>query len=625
MMQKNSLAGLHSLPLSAGTQLPVRFNNPFHYTPHPLCIEAATQVQAYLASRADWQDEFLKGKMFGVLVVRTPQGEVGFLAAFSGILAGSNLHDYFVPPVYDLLQPDGFFKIEEAEISHINELIQAMEQSVHYLKVKDELAAMQQEAEADKLRSKEELKEAKRERDRLRKEGSLSAEEESALVRESQFQKAEAKRRERQWKERIEEKTQELMPFEHQLAAWKEERKNRSAALQTRLFEQFQMLNARGEALDLCTIFARTPRLTPPAGSGECAAPKLLQYAYLHHCQPLCMAEFWWGNSPASELRHHGHYYPSCQSKCAPILAHMLQGLDVEPNPLEQPADSALEPTLVYEDEYLLIVDKPAGLLSVPGKHQQPSVYSWAVQHYPEATGPLIVHRLDMDTSGLLLLAKDKETHALLQAQFEGRTVKKRYQALLEGTPDFTSGRKMEGSENKRNAEKLEGGSKEGNKNQSVPEKGDDDKNALCIKKEKKFCVEKEKEASNFLSEKSKDEGLSRPAEGLIKLPLRPDLEERPRQLVDFEFGKPAVTRYQVLGPCTHQGKPCTRILLYPITGRTHQLRVHVAHALGLNTPMVGDPLYGQPADRLCLHADRLEFQHPHTLQWIRMESKVPF
>ena len=551
-MQTSCLPGFHSLHLSSEVSLPARFNNPFHYTPHPLCREAAAQVQQYLASRTDWQEELQKGKMFGVLVVRTPENEVGFLAAFSGILAGSNLHPYFVPPVYDLLQPDGFFKQEEANISHINVLIQELKQRPSYLQVKEALTALQKEAEAAKIRIKEEMKASKQQRDRLREAGTLSAEEEAALIKESQFQKAEQKRQERQWKERLEAQEKELLPFEQQLADWKEERKTRSAALQTRLFEQFRLLNARGEAADLCTLFARTPRQVPPAGAGECAAPKLLQYAYLHHCQPLAMAEFWWGNSPASEMRHHGHYYPSCQSKCAPILAHMLQGLDVAPNPLEQPTDTSLVPTVVYEDDCLLVVEKPAGLLSVPGKQKQPSVYSWAEQHYPDATGPLLVHRLDMDTSGLLLIAKDKETHTLLQAQFEGRTVKKRYQALLDGTPSL-------------------------------------------------------------------------PSEGLIKLPLRPDLEERPRQLVDFTYGKPAVTRYQVLGTCTHLGQPCTRILFYPITGRTHQLRVHAAHGQGLHTPLVGDPLYGQPADRLCLHADRLEFQHPHTQQWVRIESEVPF
>ena len=441
--------------------LPEQFTYPFHYTPHPLCVMAATEVQSYLQSRSEWHDELQQGKMFGVLIVRHPEGEIGYLAAFSGNLAGSNHHSFFVPPVYDLLNPEGYFKEEEARISVINHKI-----------------------------------------------NSLNLNDPSVV-------------------------------------ALKEERKNRSIALQQWIFQQFKMRNALGEEQDLNDIFAHYAHRNPPAGAGECAAPKLLQYAYLHGYQPLAMAEFWWGNSPKGEIRHHGHYYPSCRHKCEPILGFMLQGLSVEPNPLLTSVTDANLVTTIYEDDYIIVVNKPAGMLSVPGKTGQASVLSILQERYPDATGPLLVHRLDMDTSGLLLAAKDKDTHALLQQQFESRSVKKRYIALLDGIP------------------------------QVAPK-------------------------------------------GFIRLPLRPDFDNRPLQMVDDEWGKPAVTRYEILGSTdTH-----TRVAFYPETGRTHQLRVHAAHPDGLNCPIVGDQLYGQAADFMHLHAESLEFRHPHTFQRIKLTSE---
>ena len=334
----------------------------------------------------------------------------------------------------------------------------------------------------------------------------------------------------------------------------KEERKNRSIALQQWIFRQFRLLNAHGETKDIEQIFAETARRNPPAGTGECAAPKLLQHAYLQGLQPLAMAEWWWGDSPKGEIRRHGHYYPSCRHKCEPILHHMLQGVDVEPNPLLVSNTDATQLHTVYEDDSLLVVNKPAGMLSVPGKTGQASVLSILQERYPDATGPLLVHRLDMDTSGLLLAAKDKDIHALLQAQFESRSVKKRYLALLEGVP--------QGKEPK----------------------------------------------------------------GFIRLPMRPDYDNRPYQLVDFEYGKPAVTRYEILSPLADEtSKERTLIHYYPETGRTHQLRVHSAHPDGMNCPIVGDPLYGQPADRLYLHAEYLEFRHPVYGKILKIQTSNPF
>lgn len=529
--------------------LPERFTYPFCYTPHPLCILAAKEVQSYLTRQTTWKDELRQGKMFGVLIVQTEHGETGYLAAFSGILAGKNLHPFFVPPVYDLLQPQGFFKIEEENISSINRNIRQLENDKAYAALSAELARTIQSAENILATAKAQLKEAKTAREQCRKEKELNAQEEAELIRESQFQKAEYKRLERSWKARITTLQTQTEDWERRISALKSERKTRSAALQQKLFEQFGMLNYRGEVKNLCEIFGQTVHKTPPAGAGECAAPKLLQQAYLHGWKPIAMAEFWWGDSPKTEIRHHGYYYPACKGKCEPILQHMLQGLQVEENPMlkrMQVPSKNLE--IVYEDPWLSVINKPAGMLSVPGKEDAVSVYSLMREQYPEADGPLTVHRLDMATSGLMLIAKTKRVHQNLQAQFKNRLVRKRYVALLEGV---------------------------------VP----------------------------------KDKGT-------VDLPLCLNPLDRPRQMVHTEHGKPAITDYQVLERL--DGKR-TRIAFYPRTGRTHQLRIHAAHPLGLHCPIIGDELYGEKADRLYLHAEYLEFTHPITGETVRITKEAEF
>lgn len=529
--------------------LPERFTYPFCYTPHPLCILAAKEVQSYLTRQTAWKDELRQGKMFGVLIVQTEHGEIGYLAAFSGILAGKNLHPFFVPPVYDLLQPQGFFKIEEENISSINRNIRQLENDKAYAALSAELARTIQSAENILATAKAQLKEAKTAREQRRKEKELNAQEEAELIRESQFQKAKYKRLERSWKARITTLQTQTEDWERRISALKSERKTRSAALQQKLFEQFGMLNYRGEVKNLCEIFGQTVHKTPPAGAGECAAPKLLQQAYLHGWKPIAMAEFWWGDSPKTEIRHHGHYYPACKGKCEPILQHMLQGLQVEENPMlkrMQVPSKNLE--IVYEDPWLSVINKPAGMLSVPGKEDAVSVYSLMREQYPEADGPLTVHRLDMATSGLMLIAKTKRVHQNLQAQFKNRLVRKRYVALLEG------------------------------------------------------IVPKDK--------------------GTVDLPLCLNPLDRPRQMVHTEHGKPAITDYQVLERL--DGKR-TRIAFYPRTGRTHQLRIHAAHPLGLHCPIIGDELYGEKADRLYLHAEYLEFTHPITGETVRITKEAEF
>lgn len=517
-----------------GIPLPVAFTFPFHYTPHKLTILAADEVQAYLRSRTDWEEELHAGKMFGVLVVRTSNGQIGYLAAFSGNLAGSNLHDFFVPPIYDLLKPDGFFRIEEANISAINMQIKKMEESMEYQSARTTLAETTSMAEQQLSKAKHALKEAKAEREKKRAQG-VNETELKRMERESQFQKAEYKRMERRMKDEINVYTEKLQTIERTIDLLKQERRQRSARLQQKLFGQFHILNAKGEIKDLCEIFKDTPQKIPPAGAGECALPKLLQFAYLHRLEPLAMGEFWWGMSPKDEIRHEGHFYPSCKSKCEPILKHMLIGLKVEKNPLAENIHKDTPLEIIYEDEWIVVINKPAGMLSVPGKDNLDSVSQRLHRLYPHATGPLIVHRLDMATSGLMLAAKDKNIHQQLQALFETRKIKKRYTAILEG---------------------------------NVPDN-----------------------------------------EGKITLPLCPDINDRPRQRVDYEYGKPAVTLYKVLEKTPDE----TLVSFYPQTGRTHQLRVHAAHNQGLNCPIKGDELYGKKSDRLYLHATELSFIHPVT------------
>lgn len=530
-----------------GIELPKLFTYPFCYTPHRLCELAATEVQAYLKEQTHWHKELNEGKMFGVLVIQTPEGEVGYLAAFSGILAGSNQHPFFVPPVYDLLQPDGFFKIEENEISKINLRIEQLREDEQRIALLRQLKEVRQQ-ECDTLGAmKEQMKINKQQRDERRKAG-VSLDEEAALIRESQFQKAEYKRQIQHWKEKITALQAQSDLYEKEIETLKKERKERSAALQQRLFKQFRMLNYRGEMRNLCDIFADTIRQTPPAGSGECAAPKLLQYAYLQGWKPLAMAEFWWGESPKCEIRRHGHYYPSCRGKCGPILQHMLQGLEVEENPMiERQQTSADVLNIIYEDEWLVVINKPNGLLSVPGREVGESVYSLMRKRYPDADSPLMVHRLDFGTSGVLVIAKTKEVHCLLQKQFQDRTITKRYIALLEG----------------------------------------------------------------IVTEES----------GTIELPLSLNQLNRPHQIVDYEHGKPAITHYQVL----ERTETETRIAFYPLTGRTHQLRVHAAHRDGLHCPIKGDDLYGTGGERLYLHAESIRFIHPIHNKPMEFSIKAPF
>ena len=398
--------------------------------------------------------------------------------------------------------------------------------------VADAKHAMEQQLAA----MREDMRRSKQQRSELRATGALTADEENALVRQSQFQKAELKRATARWQQQIAGCEAVVAPTKASIAAMREERKRRSAALQHWLFEQFKVRNGNGMEKSLLAIFAAHSGIIPPGGAGECAGPKLLQYAYLNSLQPLAIAEFWVGESPTGEVRRDGCFYGACKSKCEPILEYMLQGLDVEENALEKGGDIS-NINIIYEDDHIVVVDKPSGVLSVPGIMGGTSVQQWLRDEYLHCNELFVVHRLDMATSGLLVAAKSMEVYKLLQQQFSGREVEKQYTAILEGVPQRS--------------------------------------------------------------------------EGVIELPLASDYDNRPRQKVDFVHGKPAVTRFKVIGTVVRGGVECAVVCFEPITGRTHQLRVHAAHKDGLDCPIVGDALYGTVGERLMLHASRISFVHP--------------
>ena len=603
---------LHTLNVSIPS--PRQFTYPFCYDVDPLAEAASLELQRYIADADLMSTEKGCGKMFGVLVVEYEDEsgalQRGFLAAYSGLLGGRNDWPYFVPPVFDAQQPDGHFKRTEREISAINREIAAIEHDPEYLQSVEQHEQTKKRLQAEVDAFKAEVDAAKARRDARRKSGEpLSEEEQAEMIRESQFMKAELRRRRKAMEQADSTLTTQHSTF---LKSLQRKRKQMSDELQRWLFAAYRMLNAKGEERDLIDIFREYTHAMPPAGAGDCCAPKLLQYAYLHHLRPVCMAEFWWGESPASEIRHHLHYYPACRSKCLPILTHMLKGLDVAPNPLAQKRHTA-EPRVLYADEYIMVVDKPAGMLSVPGKAesvrsefsdsanisveeyfanlQLPTNSQFTTEQFTigEADNSKLkiqnskflkaAHRLDMDTSGLLVLARTEEAYVELQRQFASRETVKRYEAVLSGVPTQNSKLKTQ--------------------NSSTQPSG---------------CLE------------------------AISLPLIADINDRPRQRVDMEHGKPALTLYNIVEvravdantavayTTKKVDKRRTLVHLYPKTGRTHQLRVHCAHPLGLACPILGDPLYGtERADRMYLHAAELTFRHPVTGETMHFLSPSGF
>lgn len=541
--------------------LPQKMNYPFYYDVHPLCEKAALEVQSFLKNDQNVahnfglnpdNDSLPIGKMFGVLVVQY-QGTLGYLAAYSGKLANSNSVAFFVPPVFDMLQEDSYFLKRETYLNELNRKLENIENNADYIKLQVDLKEHSDWAIEKTIAMKATMKANKqlRKERRLESKKMLSSADfeqlEAQLVKESLHDKYLLRQLTEDLQQTERALKAKIAHYQTEINALKDERKTASNALQQWLFKNYTFLNAKNEEQSLLDIFEKSLHIQPPAGAGECCAPKLFQYAYKNNMKPVALAEFWWGQSPKSEVRKHRQFYPSCWGKCEPILGHMLKGLQVEDNPfLNNPAEGKELP-IVYDDPYLVIVNKPAEFLSVPGIHISDSVYERIKNRYPQATGPLIVHRLDMSTSGLMVLAKNKDVHENLQKQFIKRKVKKSYIALLDGIVSST--------------------------------------------------------------------------EGQIELPLRVDLEDRPRQMVCYDYGKMAITTYKVLAV----ENQCTRIHYFPITGRTHQLRVHSAHKSGLNAPIKGDDLYGTKAHRLHLHAHSLGFYHPITKEWVNFEVAPDF
>lgn len=532
--------------------LPSHFTFPFFYEPHPLALFAAGELQRYLTQEAALdhnfgldpdQDGLVIGKMFGILLVQDRYDRVGYLSAFSGKLAGTNEHARFVPPVFDMLREGSFFLQGQDRVNALSEEIARLEQDELFDRLRQDLAFLQERAAEEIFACKALLKARKQIRDRHRENAGVET---SILIEESLRDKRMLRTTMASWEQRIASLRQQLEAYESKIEALKAERRQRSADLQQQLFHQYSFLNAQGLRKSLHDIFSQTAFGKPPSAAGECATPKLLQYAFLKGYRPLAMAEFWWGASPKSEIRKHAHFYPACTGKCKPILAHMLEGLPVDENPLLRAFEQTAPLTRIYEDESLILIDKPSGLRSVPGVAIEDSAFT-RLKAELGTEALWVVHRLDMDTSGLLLFAKSASVHRNLQRQFLRRSVHKRYVALLEG----------------------------------------------------------------FLNEDS----------GEIDLPLAADPFDRPRQRVCYESGKPSLTEWRVIERCPEY----TRVVFSPHTGRTHQLRVHAAHPLGLAAPIKGDDLYGSAASRLFLHAAAISFVHPITKARVHFEAELPF
>lgn len=548
--------------VDSNSDLPEKFTFPFFYEPHPFAIEAAEDLQKHLQTQTDWHHDFgltdpdsekALGKMFGVLVVQNTKGELGYLSAFSGKLANSNHWPKFVPPVFDILKKEGFYKMEGREVDALTDLVDAGERNPKLKTTKENLEKLRIEHKIEiedyqaQIRANRKARKAKK----VAGQNELSSESLETLLKqltkESIGEQYFLKDKKREWNEKIAAAETAYFTLKNELISLKQQRANRSAELQRKIFDHYTFLNAKGEIQSLMEIFSFLEGGFPPAGSGECAAPKLLHFAYQNNLKPICMAEFWWGKSASSEIRKHKHFYPACRSKCEPILGHMLKGLSAEDNPILKHSSFQKEIEIVFEDDAILVVNKPDGLLSVQGKTLTDSVDERLQKIYPRSETPLIVHRLDMATSGLMLVAKTKEAHKKLQALFIKRTIKKRYVAILDGILETDS--------------------------------------------------------------------------GFVDLPLRLDLDNRPHQLVCEEFGKKARTEYKVVE--YKNGR--TRIHFFPITGRSHQLRMHASHPRGLNIAIVGDNLYGTIDERLMLHAEWLQFRHPITEEVVEFEVKAGF
>ncbi len=535
---------MHLFPSDISFDLPERFTDPFRYSPHPSVRLAAEMLMQRISGSEELSAYFSEGKMLGVLVVSDDSGQTGYLCAFSGNVAGRSHIEGFVPPIFDLLDPSGHFKIKEAEITAVNTSISVLENS-HQLKGLKLILSEAERARDEEIGLlKARMAVSKRERDEIR-HGNDDTALLSGLIRESQFEKAELRRLKLGWEEKIRSIKNDILTIEEELKTMKRRRAEMSDALQKWIFSQYIVHNALGESLNIGEVFG-ADGIIPPGGTGECAAPKLLEYAYRKRLKPLAMGEFWYGRSPETAVRTQGHFYPSCTSKCGPLLGYMLQGLAIG-------ADNQIygRPQIVFEDDHIIAVSKPSGMPSVPGLDGRDSLEEWLCRSYGHKIHS--VHRLDMDTSGIILFTKDLQSSIDLQKQFETHSISKTYKARLSST--------------------------------------------------------------------AKGRPLAAGDQGEIHLALNADYDERPRQKVDPQQGKSAITVYEVTSV---RSDGSIDIEFHPQTGRTHQIRVHSAHTLGLGHPIVGDLLYGgTPASRLHLHAFEISFNHPVTGARMTLSTSV--
>lgn len=545
-----------------------KFTNPFRYSPHPLVKIAAEFVISDLDKRISeglLPDKvcrgFKEGKMLGVLVCKSEKDESEpiYLAGFSGSVGGCSMIEGFVPPIFDLNDPDGYYKQKEAEINDLNDFITDLRNASEYHDYMKMLWTAEAQRDADLGEMRERMAASKLDRDRRRKEGC----DESILIKESQHEKANLKRLKLSHEAKIKDIEYNLQGFKDNIDKQVQKRAALSDALQQWIFENYKVHNACGEEASIHEIFS-SQGLTPQGGTGDCAAPKLLEQAYKQGLKPLAMGEFWYGTSPNTAVRSHGHFYPSCTSKCGPLLGYMLNGLELE----SDASDDDHCPVVIRRDDTFIAISKPSGMPSVPGLDGRISAQEWLENKFgSESIHP--VHRLDMDTSGVLLFARTAEAAVDLRRQFEEHTISKTYLARLAPQDEWSFKLHKEGTE------------------------------------------------------------------GIIELPLSADYDERPRQKVDRKQGKEAITRYKVV---SKNPDGTIDMEFYPVTGRTHQLRVHSAHNLGLRNPILGDMLYGGQSSaitnihgqaftlnpkRLYLHALSIKFRHPATGRLTTIESDI--
>ncbi len=501
-----------------------------------------------------------EGKMYGVLLVKDTDGRVGVLKAFSGLWQGQDELPGWVPPM------PGRERVALQEARTLDQLKAIKERLVTLQTLPDRTLYGQLQADCARDRSQlnQRHRDRKQTRDRHRQTlghtlaGETLTQALAKLEQESRGDKAELRAFKQQWRDCLAPLESVIQAADAEMATLKRQRRDLSRQLQADMHAAYQLTNFAGESVAIQSLGKL------PTGTGDCCAPKLLHTAVQYGLTPLAMAEFWWGTAQGD--RTPGEFYGACAERCQPILGFLLSGLSAQvlgstdipvgaqhaaplpPRPIEgiQPG---FELPVLYQDPWIIAVDKPAGLLSVPGRYgdRQDSVLTRLSLARPDDTFLQPVHRLDQDTSGVLMLALDGETHRRLSQQFQRRQVQKTYQAIVTGH-------------------------------------------------------------------------VAQPA-GLIDLPLWGDPTQRPRQQVNWQHGKPSQTKYEVLA---REGDS-TRIAFYPLTGRTHQLRVHAAY--GLNAPIVGDRLYGhsEPGQRLHLHAQSLQFTHPHSQAAMFLDSAVPF